>query len=166
MEQRDLYDKDRNLIGKTISKGVHPPEGTYIQVVLVFIQNSDGKFLIQKRSEVKNGLYATTGGHPKAGESSLQGLLSEVREELGLKLKPKEVSWYYGGRSDEERVFWDDYYAKVDNLDLSKLKIQEEEVDSICWLSSDEIIDLKNQGKFFLNHFDEFEELLKWLKRR
>ena len=118
MEKRDLYDKDRNLIGKTITKGEEPPEGTYIQVVLVFIQNSEGKFLIQKRSKEKNGLYATTGGHPKEGETSRQGIISEVKEELGIDLDNEKLVWYYGGRFDPERVFWDDYYIKTDDIDI------------------------------------------------
>lgn len=66
MEKRDLYDINRNLTGKTIFKGESIPENNYIIVVLVFIQNSEGKFLIQKRSEIKNGKYATTGGHQKS----------------------------------------------------------------------------------------------------
>ena len=39
MEKRDLYDKNRNLIGKTIYKGESVPEGSYIIVVLMDIQN-------------------------------------------------------------------------------------------------------------------------------
>ena len=81
MEQRDLYDINRRLTGQTIFKGDSIPENNYIIVVLVFIQNSEGKFLIQKRSKIKNGKYATTGGHPKSGENSIQGIISEVKEE-------------------------------------------------------------------------------------
>ena len=55
MEKRDLYDKDKNLTGKTILKNFPIPKGYYILVVLIFIQNSEGKFLIQKRSKLKNG---------------------------------------------------------------------------------------------------------------
>ena len=65
MEKRDLYDITRTLTGKTIFKGEPTPENSYIIVVLVFIQNSEGKFLIQKRSKIKNGKYATTGGYQK-----------------------------------------------------------------------------------------------------
>ena len=50
MEKRDLYDINRNLTGETIYKGQTIPEGKYILVVLSFIENSEGKFLIQKRS--------------------------------------------------------------------------------------------------------------------
>ena len=81
MEKRDLYDKNRNLTGKTIYKGESIPEGSYIIVVLIYIQNSKGEFLLQKRSARKNGLWATTGGHPKSGEDSIQGILTEVKED-------------------------------------------------------------------------------------
>lgn len=105
MEKRDLYDKNRNLTGKTIYKGESVPEGSYIVVVLIYIQNSKGEFLLQKRSARKNGLWATTGGHPKSGEDSIQGILTEVKEEIGVDLNPEKLVKYYGGRSEKERVF-------------------------------------------------------------
>ena len=40
MEKRDLYDINRNLTGETIYKNEPTPNGKYITVVLVFIQNS------------------------------------------------------------------------------------------------------------------------------
>ena len=105
MEKRDLYDENRNLTGETIFKGEEIPEEKYIVVVLVFIQNSEGKFLIQKRSERKNGKYATTGGHPKSGEDSIQGIITEVKEEIGLDIKPEDLQLYYGGKTKFEKVF-------------------------------------------------------------
>jgi 8-oxo-dGTP pyrophosphatase MutT (NUDIX family) len=166
MEKRDLYDSERNLTGETILKGEKIPEGRYIVVVLVFIQNSEEKFLIQKRSEIKNGKFATTGGHPKSGESSIQGILTEVEEEIGLKLNSKDLQLYFSGKSESERIFWDDYYIKKDIEDIRCLKLQEEEVDSVEWLSKNEIENLMNQDKFFKNHYEEFEILLKWLSNR
>lgn len=164
MEKRDLYDINRNLTGETILKGDEIPDGKYIVVVLVYIQNSDGKFLIQKRSEIKNGKYATTGGHPKSGENSIQGILTEVEEEIGLKLNKDDLQLYFSGRSDEEKVFWDDYYAKVDIPDIKNLKLQKDEVDSIHWFTEEEIKVLMREDKFFKNHYEEFEILLDWLK--
>ena len=164
MEKRDLYDKNRKLTGETMFKGEKIPNDRYIVVVLVFIQNSDGKFLIQKRSEIKNGKYATTGGHPKSGENSIQGIISEVKEEIGLDLKPENLELYYSNRSDEERVFWDDYYIRMDIKDIDKLKLQEEEVESVCWLDVDEIHTLMKKDMFFKSNYEEFEILLKWLE--
>ena len=78
MEKRDLYNEKRELTGETIYKGEKIPDGKYIVVVLVFIQNSEGQFLIQKRSKRKNGKFASTGGHPKSGEDSIQGIITEI----------------------------------------------------------------------------------------
>lgn len=166
MEKRDLYDSDRNLTGETIIKGNKIPEGKYIVVVLIFIQNSEGKFLIQKRSERKNGKFATTGGHPKSGETSIQGILTEVKEEIGLELKPNELELYYSGKSEEKRVFCDAYYTKMDVQDIKKLKLQEDEVSSVEWFSINEIENLMKQDKFFKNHYEKFEILLKWLNNK
>ena len=161
MEKRDLYDLERNLTGETILNGDKTPKGRYIIVVLVFIQNSKGDFLIQKRSKRKNGKYATTGGHPKSGESSVQGILNEVEEEIGLKLNPDNLQLYFSGKSEEERVFWDDYYIKMDVENIKKLKLQDVE-----WFTESEIIELMKQDKFFKNHYEEFEILMDWLKNR
>jgi 8-oxo-dGTP pyrophosphatase MutT (NUDIX family) len=164
MERRDLYDVNRNLTGKTITKNEPTPEGSYIIVVLVFIQNSEGKFLIQRRSrKYKDGKLATTGGHVKAGTTSVEGIIEEIEEELGLSLKPSDLQVYFSGREDSSRVFYDDYYARVD-ADLADLKLQDDEVDEVLWMTVDEIRDAINNGDFLENHVEEFERLLAWLK--
>lgn len=166
MEKRDLYDENRNCTGETIYKGEKIPDGRYILVVLIFIQNSKGEFLIQKRSKEKNGKYATTGGHPKSGEDSIQGIIAEVREEIGLKLNAKDLKLYFSGKSKEAQVFYDDYYVKMDIQNINELKLQKEEVDSIEWLSEIEISSLMKNDKFFKNHFEEFENLQNWLMNK
>lgn len=55
METRDLYDVHRNLIGKAIKKDDKIPDNTYIMMVVIFIQNNNNDFLIQKRSLNKGG---------------------------------------------------------------------------------------------------------------
>lgn len=85
-------------------------------------------------------------------------------EEIGLDIKPEDLQLYYGGKSEIEKVFWDDYYVKMDVPDIDKLKLQEEEVASVHWFSTEEIEDLMKQNKFFKNHYEEFEILLNWLK--
>lgn len=165
MEKRDLYNERRELTGETIYKGEKIPDGKYIVVVLVFIQNSEGKFLIQKRSKRKNGKYATTGGHPKSGEDSIQGIITEVKEEIGIDIKPEDLQLYFSSKSDEEKVFWDDYYLKIDIEKIEDLELQEEEVESVHWFSIDEIKQLMKEDKFFKNHYEEFEILLEWLKK-
>ena len=165
MERRDLYDINRNLTGETIAKTEPTPKGRYIIVVLVFIQNSEGKFLIQRRSrKYKDGKLATTGGHVKSGTTSVEGIIEEVEEELGLKLNPSGLDVYYSGREDSSRVFFDDYYAQID-VDLADLKLQDDEVDEALWMTADEIRAAIENGEFLENHVDEFKRLMAWLEK-
>ena len=155
MEKRDLYDINRNLTGETIYKGEPIPPNKYIVVVLSIIQNSKNEFLIQKRSLEKDGLYGSTGGHPKSGESSLEGIITEIREEIGLALNPNELELVYSGREDNNQVFFDIYYLKKD-INISDLILQKEEVESVEWASIDKIRSLIDNNLFLKNHAEEF----------
>ncbi len=111
-----------------------------------------------------DGKLATTGGHVKAGTTSVEGIIEEVEEELGLSLKPSDLQVYYSGREDSSRVFFDDYYARVD-VDLEDLKLQDDEVDEALWMTADEICAAIESGEFLSNHVDEFERLMAWLEK-
>lgn len=159
MEKRDLYDINKNPTGETIFKGDKIPENRYIIVVLSFIQNSKGEFLVQKRSVQKDGKYGSTGGHAKSGESSIQGIISEIKEEIGLSVNPEELSLVFSGREDSEQVFFDVYFLRK-NVDVSDLVLQEEEVEFVKWMSIEEIELLIQNGLFLENHAEEFYRLL------
>ncbi|MBO4855095.1 NUDIX domain-containing protein [Candidatus Saccharibacteria bacterium] len=164
-ERRDLYDQNRKLTGKTITVGDPIPEGYYVLVVMVFIMNSSGHYLVQKRAKQRNGLYGTTGGHPKAGQTSLQGIVTEIREELGIEVNPVDLKLFYSGRSDEEQVFFDDYYLKA-NIPLSKMKFQKGEVQFATWFMRSEVKGLFKRGKMMSNHYEEYLRLQNWLKEQ
>ena len=164
-EQRDLYDINRKMTGKTITVGDPIPVGSYVLVVMVFIVNSSGYYLIQKRSKARNGMYATTGGHPKAGQTSLQGIVTEIKEELGIDVNPVDLKLFYSGRSDEEQVFFDDYYLKA-NIPLAKLRLQKSEVQFATWMMRSEVKGLFKRGKLMANHYEEYLRLQNWLKEQ
>lgn len=165
MEKRDLYDKERILTGETIYKGEPIPKGKYIIVILVMIQNSKGEFLIQKRSKQKDGKYAATGGHVKTGQTSIEGMIEEIQEELGLTVKPEELELLYSAREDEHDVFFDLYYMKKD-IDLSELVLQDEEVELVQWNTIEEIDELIKKDMFLINHAEEVYRTIDILNER
>ena len=165
MEKRDLYDKNRMLIGETILKGDKIPKGRYIIVVLVMIQNSKGEFLIQKRSKQKGGRYAATGGHVKSGQTSVEGMIEEIQEEIGLMVKKEELECIYSQKFDDEQVFFDLYYMKKD-INIADLTLQIEEVESVCWSTVEEIDELIKKDMFFINHAEEVYRTIDILKER
>ncbi len=90
MEIWDLYDTKRKIIGSHI-RGTELPDEGYHLVVHVWIKNSKGQYLIDQRSatRLQNPLmWECVGGSVLQGETSLQGALREVKEEVGINLSP------------------------------------------------------------------------------
>lgn len=162
VERRDLYDKDRNLTGKTIAKGEEIPKGYYITTVVCFMENNNGKFLMQKRSVQKDGLWGTTGGHPKSGEDSLTGIHSEILEELGLDIDPKKLKLVT--TIQDNKLICDIYYLKKD-INLDDIIMQESEVADVKYFTLDEIEELYRKGDFKKSHYYMFKDCLKNLNK-
>ena len=86
----DLYDAERRRTGKTMMRGEPVPRGFYTLSVSVWLTNGRGEYLLSKRHPAKKfpNLWECTGGGALAGEESLEAGVREVREELGIALRP------------------------------------------------------------------------------
>ena len=160
MELRDLYDENKKITGETIYKGQDVTIGLYYITVLIFIQNNKNEFLLQKRVKKKDGKWATTGGHPVSGETSKQGIITEIKEELGINVVEENVKLFKTIKTEDD--FVDIYYLKED-IDINEIKIQKEEVEDVKWSTIDEIQKMIQQEIFSESHKDFFEDCLKYL---
>ena len=160
MEKRDLYDENKILTGETIFKGELIPIGRYYITVIVFIQNSKGEFLLQKRVQKKDGKWATTGGHPVSGETSMQGIITEINEELGINVNNDNIKLFKTIKTEDD--FVDLYYLKED-INIKNIVVQKEEVDKVKWSSIDEIKEMIEKGYFSNSHAEFFEYCLEFL---
>ena len=159
MEYRDLYDENKDLTGLTIKKDYPVPNGYYYITVMVFIENSQNEVLLQERSKEKGGAWATTGGHPKAGESSLEGMKTEIKEELGVDVDLNELVIFKTIKTEDD--FVDLYYLRKD-INLIDIKIQAEEVQNVNWFTKTQIEDMIKSGKFFKWHVDAYRDFLEY----
>lgn len=162
MEYWDIYDKDRNKTGKIIKRGERLLDGEYHLIVHIWIKNSNNEFLVQQRSEyVKNPLiWSTTGGSAIAGEDSKTAALREVNEELGIDLS-KENGFLFDVDIYEEdnQKYISDTYLYFINLDIDKVKLQQEEVKQVKYLKMDKIKEMMKNGDFFIyNYLDKLEK--------
>jgi len=160
MEYLDLYDENGNLTGEKVlrTKDMKPEIDKYIKIVIVFIKNNENKFLIQKTSKEKGSVWATTGGLVSSGYTSDETVVKEIEEELGLVIDFKEIK--HIETIKRENAFQDTYYLEK-NINIEDIKIQEEEVEFVKWLSIDEIKDLIKKGEFREGNILSFENLLK-----
>ena len=160
MELRDLYDENKKLTGETIYKGQDVPKGRYYITVVIFIQNNKNDFLLQKRVKNKDGKWATTGGHPVSGETSKQGIITEIKEELGINVVEENVELFKTIKTEDD--FVDIYYLKED-IDINEIKIQKEEVEDVKWATIEEIQKMIQQKIFSESHKVFFADCLKYL---
>ena len=141
MEYLDLYNDKKEKIGKTILRGSEIPEGNYIMIVVIFIENSKGEFLFQYTSKEKGNVWATIGGHVKSGDDAISTAVIEVKEELGIDINKDKLKNIYTGMKNG-RIF-EVFYLKED-VDINSLTLQKEEVESVKWLSKEELNELIN----------------------
>lgn len=152
MELLDLYDKTLKRTGKTIERGQHVPYGFMIPIVAVLVYNDQGQYLIQKVAPVKGNYYASTAGHVQSGETDFtKAMLREMEEEIGLKVNREELRLVKIKRYEYKFTF---LYLLQSNVKVEDLRLQQEEVDSISWMSIDEIEDLCRQGLFNRTHYE------------
>ena len=161
-ELRDLYDINSERTGKTYYKGDSIPEGYYPMVVMAVIRNSKGEFLMQKRVEAKGGDWGVTGGHPKANETPIEGIITEVKEELGLSFSKDDFIEYDSGCDGKDCY---KMYLVNKDIDLNDITIQEEELTEVRWFSMEELDNMVSTGELNPDQTSCFKKACKFIEK-
>ena len=160
MELLNVYDNEGNLTDRVVPRGdksVILNDNEHIGVVVVFIENSKGEFLIQKTSVKKGSEYSSTGGHVDAGETHLSSILRESKEELGIEVDESELEYLGFLLYDKPIRFM--YYLKKD-IDIKDIVVQEGEVEFVKYMNIDEIKEIINKGEMTKSHGIIFNKIL------
>lgn len=150
MEFWDAYDENKNFLGYKIEREkFYSYKTEYHIVVHIWIKNGKNEFLIQQRSANKTNplKWAWTGGSVLAGETSLDGAIREVREELGLNLDKEKMTLFTSFKRSVYRDFVYVYLYECD-VDVSNLVLQKEEVNAAAWLTKQKIHQMISSGEF------------------
>lgn len=129
MEKWDLYNAKREKSGITVCRGEIIPKGLYHLSVSVWIVNQQGQYLLSQRHPKKQyPLYwECTGGSVLSGETSLQGAIREVKEELGILLTPGSEKLIYQSRRENVQDFYDVWLFHKD-IKIEEMRLQETEL--------------------------------------
>ena len=164
MEMVDKYNNKRQALNKVTERNVKI-DGEYRQSVHTWIQNSKGEFLIQTRTPNKNhfpNMWSQTGGGVDTGETPLQAALRECKEELGIDINTNNIELILSFRRKYDFV---DVWLVKQDVDISTLKLQEDEVADVKWATIEEIRDLMKSGNLAKSiniYFDMFLNLLNY----
>ena len=151
----DLYDENRELLGKDHVRGEQLPIDGYHLVVHVWIRNSKGEYLISQRSANRPTfplVWECVDGSVVKGEDSLQGALREVKEEVGVDLLPEKGQVIL---SDIKKIEFGKVVNKIvdvwlfeynGKVDLSNATT--DEVAQVAWMNREQIKELFDANMF------------------
>jgi DNA-binding Xre family transcriptional regulator/isopentenyldiphosphate isomerase len=151
----DLYDENRELLGKNHVRGEQLPIDGYHLVVHVWIRNSKGEYLIAQRSANRPTfplVWECVDGSVIKGEDSLQGALREVKEEVGVDLLPEKGHVIL---SDIKKIEFGKVVNKIvdvwlfeydGEVDLSNATT--DEVAQVAWMGRSQIKELFDANMF------------------
>ncbi len=163
MELWDAYDLMRRRTGGTLVRDEAIPEGLCHLVVHIWYRNRKGELLVQRRAlsrQLMPGVWACTGGSVTKGEDSIQGLIRESTEEMGIVPDIEKTAFVLS-------FMWEDgltdvYLVPFDG-EVSDLHLQEEEVMDAKWITPEELRSyIGREDKFWQSPY--LDMLLGYLK--
>lgn len=174
MELLDVLDDNGLKTGITKDKDEIYKTGEWFRSVHIWIVNDNNELLLQKRSLYKTtfpNLWAVSvSGHVMAGETSIQAVIREVKEELDIDINSNQCKYLFTIRRQNifnnciNRVYDDVYIVKL-NIDVVNANIQRTELNEIKYFNLYNLKDmLENYDPRFVPLDLEKEELFKYLE--
>ena len=164
MEYWDIYDSNKQLTGRVMKRNDWIlKDGEYHLSVLGVLVDPQGRFLITKRKMDKHwapGWWEVPGGAVQAGETSLDAVIREVKEETGLDVSNAQggfVFSYHRENLGEGDNYFVDIYRFVLDFKAQDVKIQESEATDFMIAEPDQIRTLAEEGIFL--HYDSIRRV-------
>ena len=122
-------------------------EKNVLNIRAAVIINHENKVLMHR--DILSDHYALLGGRVKLGENSSETVKREVKEEIGLELKDKDLFFMQKFKSNNPNFFSYGYIALTHNK-IGDYKLQIEEVDMVRYYKIEELEKQKrNNNKLF-----------------
>ncbi len=135
-------DAEDNVIGSgSISNAVE--NGIRVRIARIFLTNSNGELLIQKRSSTVRSLPnrwdQSAAGHVDAGETYDETAARELQEEMGIKdVELIQISKYYTEETDE-KITKKRFNVVFTGAYDGDVTIDQDEVSDYIWVRPEEL---------------------------
>ena len=165
IEYLDVLDEFGNITGIVKSREEAKRDKEYYRIVFLWMYNPKlKKILIQRRSMNKetapNRWDLTVGGHVQARESSIDAIIRETKEEIGIDISDDCITKVLEVKPNEKKPKFTDIYFVIKEVDIDDIKLQLEEVSEVKYVSLDELVEIyRNDNPDFINH-SFFPELI------
>lgn len=189
MELLDIRREDGSLTGEVRERTIVHENGDLHGTSHVWIvrrkENGGWDILMQKRSWNKDsfpGCYdISSAGHIPSGSDYLTSAIRELEEELGICAAEEDLQFAFMHLGHMEGNFYGKLFRNAEisavyvydkEVDIEKLRLQQEEVESVCWMEYETALaEIREETKRevcekYCVFLDEFEQLGTWLKSR
>jgi len=155
MELFDVYDRHGKKLNRIIKRGEKMGLGEYHRVVHLWIKNDQNDYLIQQRNKATDTIpyqWAPTAGAVQAGETPLEAVIREAKEELGLRLQASDLHYVKTWVKENHlgNVILDVFYVHK-NIEISQIHIDPIEVKQVAYASLEKI-ELMTKNNEFWNY--------------
>ena len=151
----DIVDEKGQPTGETVTRSQAHAEGVRHRTAHIWVVRDNGdktEVLLQKRALNKDsfpGRYDTSSaGHIQAGDEPLESAIRELSEELGIQADADDLNFagtfpiqyekeFHGKMFRDNEIAF--VYVYDEDVDIDKLTIQKEELDSVEWFDLEEV---------------------------
>ena len=162
----DIYDINKNKTGRIAERNAYNfQKGEYHIVVTGIIMNSKNEILISKRAKNKKfgGMWECNGGSILSGETSLEGILRELKEELGIKFTKKEAIFLKEIRRDKIPPDFKELWLFRKDIKIEDITFPDGEAIEAKWVNIEEFLNMYNSKKIIPTIDFGMEEYIKAL---
>lgn len=178
LENIDIVDEQGKLTGRSASREEIHRKGLWHRTVHVWLINDMQEVLLQKRAMNKEshpGLWdISCAGHISAGETSIEAVLKELEEELGIVAGTEDLEFLFSQKTcftQKNGTYIDnevhDTYLFLKKIPACEIKIQLEEIERVQYVPFETFKKMvKEKNSELVQHTEEYGRLIDIIESR
>ena len=173
MEYIDIFDENNNPTGEIKEKTKAHEDGNFHRTAHIWIMNDKKELLLQKRSATKqshpNCWDISGAGHIRAGETVIEGAIRELKEELGVEAKERDlqyISTIKSTKNPKNMEFGYVYLLKCNNQ-VKEYIFEDDEVSEVKYVDFEELEKMvEERVDGLLIHEEEYKKLFEYIREK